>query len=224
MSFEKVEALIEDLRNGKMVVLVDDEHRENEGDLVLAADFVTAEKINFMITQARGLVCLSMAPELVSRLEIPLMVPENENGAPNKTAFTVSIEAASGISTGISAQDRAHTIRVASRPFAKPSDVSRPGHVFPLKARAGGVLERPGHTEASVDFMRLAGLNPAAVICEVMNADGTMARLPELLLFARQHLLKIGTIHDLIEYLREESNGNPKNIKDQKGSSEISFK
>ncbi len=203
MKFETVEGLIAELQKGRMILLVDDENRENEGDLIMAADYVDAEKINFMITHARGLVCLALAPQIVDRLELPLMVPHDENGAPNKTAFTVSIEAASGISTGISAADRALTIQVASRPDAKPSDISRPGHIFPLKARPGGVLERPGHTEASIDYMKLAGLTPAAVICEVMNEDGTMARLPDLVRFANKHQLKIGTIQDLIENFLE---------------------
>lgn len=207
MNFEPVESLISEIKQGRMILLVDDEHRENEGDLIMSADFVTAEKINFMITHARGLVCLAMAPEKIEKLELPLMVPFDQNGAPNKTAFTVSIEASSGITTGISAADRALTIQVASKMNAKPSDISRPGHIFPLKARPGGVLERPGHTEASVDLMKLAGLNEAAVICEVMNDDGTMARLPDLVRFANKHQLKIGTIHDLIETFRKETRG-----------------
>ena len=224
MSFEKVETLIAELRAGNMIILVDDENRENEGDLILPAQFATAEKINFMITHARGLVCLSMTPQQIDQLQLPLMVPENENGAPNKTAFTLSIEASSGISTGISAKDRAHTIRIASNPQAKPSDISRPGHIFPLKARAGGVLERPGHTEASVDYMKLAGLDPAAVICEVMNEDGTMARLPDLIRFASKHQLKIGTIHDLIEDLNGKSKKeNRKNEKTQNRSCDQSL-
>jgi 3,4-dihydroxy 2-butanone 4-phosphate synthase/GTP cyclohydrolase II len=216
MSFEKVETLIAELQQGRMILLVDDEHRENEGDLIVAAEFVTSEKINFMITHARGLVCLALAPEIVDRLELPLMVPFDKNGAPNKTAFTVSIEASSGISTGISAADRALTIQVAANPHAKPSDISTPGHIFPLKARAGGVLERPGHTEASVDYMKLAGLTPAAAICEVMNEDGTMARLPDLIRFANKHQLKIGTIHDLIENFRREQSGKKTSEDDKK--------
>lgn len=210
MSFENVETLVAELQQGRMILLVDDENRENEGDLILAADFVTPEKINFMITHARGLVCLAMAPEKIEQLDLPQMVSADANGTPNKTAFTVSIEATVGITTGISAADRAHTIFVASRPDAKPSDINRPGHVFPLKARPGGVLERPGHTEASVDYARLAGLNPAAVICEVMNEDGTMARLPDLVRFATKHQLKIGTIHDLIENFRGDKIGETK--------------
>ncbi len=215
MSFESVSTLISELRQGKMILLVDDEHRENEGDLIMAADFVTPEKINFMITHARGLVCLALAPERVDQLGLPLMVSHAKNGSPNKTAFTLSIEASSGISTGISAKDRAHTIHVASKVDAKPEDISSPGHIFPLKARSGGVLERPGHTEASVDYMKLCGLNPAAVICEVMNEDGSMARLPDLVCFANKHQLKIGTIHDLIEVLNEKNKKQIQNFSEE---------
>ncbi len=192
--------LIEDLRHGKPVILVDDEDRENEGDLVVAADHITPELVNFMVQEARGLVCLALAPEQIERLQLPMMVADERNYSPNKTAFTVSIEAATGVSTGISAADRAHTIRVASRPTAKPSDVITPGHVFPIRAQSGGVLKRAGHTEGSVDLALLAGLNPAAVICEVMKSDGTMARVVDLKEFARKHHLKIGTIVDLIRY------------------------
>ncbi len=192
--------LIEDIRSGKMVLLVDDEDRENEGDLVLASDFVTTSAINFMALEARGLICLALSAEQIQRLQIPMMVRDELNLSPNKTAFTVSIEAASGVSTGISAQDRAHTVKVAAHPAAKPSDVHSPGHIFPIKAQPGGVLRRAGHTEGSVDLARLAGLNPAAVICEVMNPDGSMARVKELQEFARKHNLKIGTIVDLIEF------------------------
>lgn len=192
--------LIEDVRNGKMVILIDDEDRENEGDLICAADFITPEIVNFMATQARGLICLSLSPEQIDRLQIPLMVKDEANFSPNKTAFTVSIEASAGVTTGISAADRAHTIRVASNPNAKPSDVIVPGHIFPIKAKPGGVLKRAGHTEASIDLARLAGLNPAAAICEVINADGTMARVNDLAKFAEQHNIKIGTIVDLINY------------------------
>ncbi len=192
--------IIEDIRNGKMVILVDDEDRENEGDLICAADFITSESINFMVTAARGLVCLCLTLEQTERLQLPLMVRDEANYAPNKTAFTVSIEASQGVSTGISAGDRAHTCRVAASPNAKPSDVIVPGHIFPIRAKAGGVLKRAGHTEASVDVARMAGLNPAAVICEVMNEDGSMARMPDLKLFAEKHKIKIGTIVDLIRY------------------------
>lgn len=198
--FNTAEELIEDIRNGKVVILVDDEDRENEGDLVLAADFVTPELVNFMVSQARGLVCLSLTGEQIDRLQLPQMVRDDLNLSPNKTAFTVSIEASHGVSTGISASDRAHTIRVASNPQAKPMDVITPGHIFPIRAQTGGVLRRAGHTEGSVDLARLAGLNPAAVICEVMKDDGSMARVPDLIDFARKHNLKIGTIVDLIEF------------------------
>ncbi len=198
--------LIEDIRNGKMVILVDDEDRENEGDIVLAADFVSPENINFMVAEARGLVCLAITEKQVQQLELAQMVPMHKNNSSNQTAFTVSIEATEGVSTGISAADRAHTIRVAAHPNAKASDVSTPGHIFPIMAREGGVLKRAGHTEGSVDLARLAGLNPAAVICEIMNPDGTMARVSDLKAFALKHDLKIGTIIDLIKYrLRHES-------------------
>ena len=195
--------LIEDIRNGKMVILVDDEDRENEGDIVLAADFVTPELINFMAKEARGLICLALTAEQIEKLGIPLMVGPRTNNSPNKTAFTVSIEAATGVSTGISAADRSHTIRVASNPSAEPQDVIMPGHVFPIRAQKGGVLKRAGHTEGSVDLAKLAGLNPAAVICEIMKEDGTMARLPDLQEFAEKFDLKIGTIEDLISYRLE---------------------
>jgi 3,4-dihydroxy 2-butanone 4-phosphate synthase / GTP cyclohydrolase II len=192
--------LIEDIRNGKMVILVDDEDRENEGDLVIAAEYITPEIVNFMATKARGLICLSLSPQQTERLGLPMMVKEEQNFSPNKTAFTVSIEAASGVTTGISAADRAHTIRVASNPNAKPSDIIVPGHIFPIRAKPGGVLKRAGHTEGSVDLAVLAGLQPAAVICEVINDDGTMARVPDLRKFAEEHGIKIGTIVDLIRY------------------------
>jgi 3,4-dihydroxy 2-butanone 4-phosphate synthase / GTP cyclohydrolase II len=200
MAFDPIEELIDDLKNGKMVILVDDEDRENEGDLVLAADHVTPKSINFMAVEARGLICLAMTSQQVEKLQLPLMVREDMNLSPNKTAFTVSIEASYGVSTGISAADRAHTIRVASNPNAKPSDIHMPGHIFPIRAQHGGVLKRAGHTEGSVDLAKLAGLNPAAVICEVMNDDGTMARVPDLKRFAAKHGLKVGTIVDLIQY------------------------
>lgn len=200
MAFNTIPELIEDLRNGKIVILVDDEDRENEGDLVLATDYVTPAAINFMATEARGLICLTLTSQQIERLQLPQMVRDDMNFSPNKTAFTVSIEASHGISTGISAADRAHTVRVAANPHAKPSDIHMPGHIFPIKAQQGGVLKRAGHTEASVDLAKLAGLNPAAVICEVMNADGTMARVGDLSKFAEKHNLKIGTIVDLIAY------------------------
>ncbi|KYG65950.1 3,4-dihydroxy-2-butanone-4-phosphate synthase [Bdellovibrio bacteriovorus] len=200
MSFNTIPEIIDDIRNGKMVILVDDEDRENEGDLILAADHVTTQAINFMITEARGLVCLTLTAQQIERLQLPLMVRDDLNFAPNKTAFTVSIEAAEGISTGISAADRAHTVKVAANPHAKAVDVHMPGHIFPIRAQQGGVLKRAGHTEASVDLARLAGLNPAAVICEVMNPDGSMARVGDLKEFAKKHNMKIGTIVDLIAY------------------------
>lgn len=200
MAFNTVEELISDLREGKMVILVDDEDRENEGDLVLAADHVTPQAINFMALEARGLICLALSAQQIERLQLPQMVRDDMNFSPNKTAFTVSIEASTGVSTGISAADRAHTVRVASSPAAKPTDIHGPGHIFPIKAQPGGVLKRAGHTEGSVDLARLAGLNSAAVICEVMNPDGTMARVGDLKTFAKKHNLKIGTIVDLIQY------------------------
>jgi len=200
MNFNNIEELIEDIRHGKMVLLVDDEDRENEGDLVLAADHVNPAMINFMAVEARGLICLALSPAQIERLQLPQMVRDDQNFSPNKTAFTVSIEASFGVTTGISAADRAHTVRVASSPEAKPSDIHMPGHIFPIRAQHGGVLKRAGHTEGSVDLARLAGLNSAAVICEVMNSDGTMARVPDLKNFALKHGIKIGTIVDLIEY------------------------
>lgn len=190
--------IIDEIRRGHVVVLVDDEDRENEGDLLFAADFVTPEKINFMAKHARGLVCLTLTQAQAQRLHLPPMT--QANGTQYGTNFTVSIEAADGVTTGISAADRARTIQVATRPDARATDIVQPGHVFPIVAQPGGVLMRAGHTEAGCDLTALAGLNPAAVICEVMNDDGSMARLPDLLPFARQHGLKIGTIADLIHY------------------------
>lgn len=198
-----VTEIIDDIRNGKMVILIDDEDRENEGDIILASDFVTPDAINFMAKEARGLVCLALEPEQIERLDLPMMVGDERNQSPNKTAFTVSIEAAEGVSTGISASDRAHTIRVASNPKTKPQDIIMPGHIFPIRAQHGGVLKRAGHTEASVDLAKLAGLTPAAVICEVMKDDGTMARLPDLYEFSQKHNIKIGTIEALIKHRLE---------------------
>ncbi len=200
MNFHTPQELIEEIAQGRMVLLVDDEDRENEGDLVLAADFVTPQAINFMAREARGLICLALAPQQIDRLQIPLMVRDDDNYTPNKTAFTISIEASSGVTTGISAADRAHTIKVAANPHAKPGDIHVPGHIFPIRAQQGGVLKRAGHTEGSVDLACLAGLNPAAVICEVMNEDGTMARVSDLQTFAEKHKIKIGSIVDLIKY------------------------
>jgi len=196
--FDGIPEAIQDIQAGKCVVLVDDEDRENEGDLVLAAERVTPEAINFMAKYARGLICLALTPERVEELKLPPQTQENT--ATFGTAFTVSIDAARHITTGISAADRSTTIKLAVNPAAKPSDFARPGHVFPLKAHKGGVLRRAGQTEGSVDLARLAGMVPAAVICEIMNDDGTMARVPHLMEFAKQHDLKIITIKDLIQY------------------------
>lgn len=200
MSLDSVQEIIEDIKAGRPVILVDDEDRENEGDLIIAADYITPQMVNFMAVEARGLICLCLPSEQIDRLALPLMTKEETNRSPNRTAFTVSIEAAKGVSTGISAADRALTIKVASSPTAKPEDIIVPGHVFPIRAQDGGVLKRAGHTEASVDLARMAGLNPAAVICEIMNPDGTMARMPELVQFARKHGIKIGTIEALIKF------------------------
>src|SRR5690606_24219411 len=198
MKLNSVRELIDDLRVGKMVILMDDEDRENEGDLVMAAEFVTPEAVNFMAKHARGLICLTLTQERCEQLELPLMV--GRNGTQLGTNFTCSIEAAEGVTTGISAADRAKTVQVAVARDAKPKDIVMPGHVFPLMAQPGGVLHRAGHTEAGCDLARMAGCEPAAVIVEIMNDDGTMARRPDLEKFAEQHQLKIGTIADLIEY------------------------
>jgi len=198
MSIAKIEDILEDLRQGKMIILVDDEDRENEGDLTMAAENVTPEAINFMAKYGRGLICLSLAPDIVERLNLPLMVQDNRS--PFKTAFTVSVEAREGITTGISAADRAHTILTAVADDARPDDLVQPGHIFPLRARRGGVLFRTGQTEGSVDLARLAGLKPAGVICEIMNDNGTMARMPDLMKFADEHGLKIAAIADIIAY------------------------
>jgi len=197
---DSIPELIEDIKAGKAVILVDDEDRENEGDLIIAADYITPQMINFMATEARGLICLSLTSEQIDRLNLPLMTKEETNRSPNRTAFTVSIEAAKGVTTGISAADRALTIKVAANPSAQPQDIIVPGHVFPIRAQDGGVLKRAGHTEASVDLVRMAGLNPAAVICEIMNPDGTMARLGSLVEFAQKHGIRIGTIESLIKF------------------------
>jgi len=200
-----IDEAIEEIRAGHMVILVDDEDRENEGDLCMAAELVTPEAINFMATYGRGLICLPMAEAQLDRLQLGMMVPDAENSSGFGTAFTISIEAREGVTTGISAHDRAHTVLTAIAPDAGPRDIVRPGHVFPLRAREGGVLRRAGQTEGSVDLARLAGLKPAGVICEIMNDDGTMARMPDLVIFARKHDLKIVTVADLIEYrLRNE--------------------
>ncbi|MDP6980506.1 MAG: bifunctional 3,4-dihydroxy-2-butanone-4-phosphate synthase/GTP cyclohydrolase II [Myxococcota bacterium] len=195
-----VKEAIEDIKAGKMVILVDDEDRENEGDLCMAADLVTPEAINFMAKYGRGLICLSLEEEQLEQLHLGMMVPDYENTATYGTAFTVSIEAREGVTTGISAHDRARTIQAAIADDAVPADIVRPGHIFPLRSRAGGVLRRVGQTEGSVDLARLAGLKPAGVICEIMNDDGTMARMADLAEYAREHDLKIVTIRDLIQF------------------------
>lgn len=198
MTVNTIEEAIEDIRSGKMVILVDDEDRENEGDLCMAAQMVTPDAVNFMATYGRGLICMTMVPEQIDRLKLPMMVQKNES--PYETAFTVSIEARSGVTTGISAADRARTIQVAARLDVQPSDIVSPGHIFPLRAKKGGVLVRTGQTEGSVDLARLAGLRPSGVICEIMKEDGTMARMPDLKKFAKKHNLKIVTIADLVAY------------------------
>ncbi|SEA98492.1 3,4-dihydroxy-2-butanone-4-phosphate synthase [Rubrimonas cliftonensis] len=198
------EELIEEARNGRMFILVDHEDRENEGDLVIPAQFATPEAINFMATHGRGLICLAMPGERLDRLGLPLMAAANQSR--HETAFTVSIEAREGVTTGISAHDRARTVAVAIHPDSTAADIATPGHVFPLRAREGGVLVRAGHTEAAVDIPRLAGLTAAGVICEIMNDDGTMARLPDLVAFAQRHGLKVGAISDLIAYRRRHDN------------------
>jgi 3,4-dihydroxy 2-butanone 4-phosphate synthase/GTP cyclohydrolase II len=201
INLSTIPEIIEEAKNGKMFILIDDENRENEGDLVIPAQKCTASHINFMATFGRGLICLALAQKRINQLELPLMSSNNQSR--NKTAFTVSIEAKEGISTGISAYDRAKTIEVAINPALGKESLVSPGHIFPLQAEKGGVLVRAGHTEASVDLAILANLNPSAVICEIMNNDGTMARLPQLLKFAAKHKLKIATIADLIEYRRK---------------------
>ncbi|MBT8072653.1 MAG: 3,4-dihydroxy-2-butanone-4-phosphate synthase, partial [Xanthomonadales bacterium] len=201
MEHNTIPELIEDIRAGRMIVLIDDEERENEGDLVMAASMVRPEDINFMAHHGRGLICMPITRERCEQLNLLLMV--NKNEARFATNFTVSIEAAEGITTGISAYDRAHTIRTAARPDAGPHNISQPGHVFPLMAQPGGVLTRAGHTEAGADLAMLSGLEPAAVLVEILNEDGSMARRPQLEAFARKHGLKVGTIADLIRYRLE---------------------
>jgi len=201
MSISPVLDIVAEMRAGRMVILVDEEDRENEGDLVLAAEHVTPEAINFMAKFGRGLICLTLTEARCRQLDLPLMVRDNK--AQHGTAFTMSIEAAEGVTTGISAHDRSRTVQVAVARNARPSDIVQPGHIFPLMAQNGGVLVRAGHTEAGCDLAQLAGLQPAAVICEILKDDGTMARLPDLLEFAREHGLKIGTIRDLIHYRSE---------------------
>lgn len=198
MALDNIADIIEDMRQGKMVILMDDEDRENEGDIIIAAEACTAEHINFMAKHARGLICMPMTDERCDRLGLPLMAQHNGSGFGTK--FTISIEAAEGVTTGISAADRARTVQAAAAKDAVAEDIVSPGHIFPLRAQPGGVLARAGHTEAACDLARLAGFEPAGVICEIMNDDGTMARRPELEVFAQEHGLKIGTIADLIHY------------------------
>lgn len=200
----RIEAALRDYRAGKLLIVVDDEERENEGDLILAAEKVTPAAVNFMAREGRGLICVSLTSERLAELNLPAMV--NENTALHQTAFTVSVDAAHGVTTGISAADRAHTIKLLVNPKTRPSDLARPGHIFPLEAKAGGVLKRAGHTEAVVDLARLAGLRPAGVLCEIMSADGRMARLPELQKFAKQNGLKIISIKNLIAYRLQREN------------------
>lgn len=203
MAVSSIEEALEDIKAGKMIILVDDEDRENEGDLYMAAEYCKADDINFMATHGRGLICLTLTPDHVDKLGLPMMVQDNKS--PYGTGFTISIEARTGVETGISAADRARTIQVAVEDGAGPKDLVSPGHVFPLRAREGGVLVRTGQTEGSVDLSRLAGCKPAGVICEIMKEDGTMARMPDLEVYAQKHDLKIVTIADLVEYrLREE--------------------
>ncbi|MCV2448040.1 MULTISPECIES: 3,4-dihydroxy-2-butanone-4-phosphate synthase [Paracoccus] len=204
VAISPTEEIINEARNGRMFILVDHEDRENEGDLVIPAQMATPDAVNFMATHGRGLICLSMPGARIDALGLPLM--SSKNSSRHETAFTMSIEAREGVTTGISAHDRAHTIAVAIDPTKGAADIATPGHIFPLRAREGGVLVRAGHTEAAVDISRLAGLNPAGVICEIMNEDGTMARLPDLVAFAQKHGLKIGTISDLIAYRRRHDN------------------
>lgn len=202
MSHSSVEEILEDYRNGKMVIITDDEDRENEGDLMMAADCVRPEDINFMARYGRGLICLTVTEERCAQIGLPLMVGDN-NGARFSTNFTMSIEAAEGVTTGISAADRAQTVRTAVAENAKPGDIVMPGHIFPIMAQPGGVLSRAGHTEAGIDFARLAGRDPSSVICEILNEDGSMARMPDLAKFAKEHDLKICSIAELIRYRLE---------------------
>jgi 3,4-dihydroxy 2-butanone 4-phosphate synthase/GTP cyclohydrolase II len=203
-AISSIEEIIDEARNGRMFILVDHEDRENEGDLVIPAQMATPDAVNFMATHGRGLICLTMTSERIAQLGLPLMA--STNSSRHETAFTVSIEAREGVSTGISAGDRARTISVAIDASKGPADIATPGHIFPLRARDGGVLVRAGHTEAATDISRLAGLNPSGVICEIMKEDGEMARLPDLVAFAQRHNLKIGTISDLIAYRRRHDN------------------
>ena len=203
--FFSTEEILKDFQQGKFVILVDDEDRENEGDLIIAAEYTRPEHINFMAIHGRGLICLAMTSQQINQLKLPMMISREHSTTKMETAFTYSIEASSGVTTGISAADRAHTISVAIQKDAKPSDVVCPGHIFPLKANDNGVLGRMGHTEAAVDLAKISGLNPAAVICEVINMDGTMSRVVDLIKFSHAHQIKMGTIKDLIEYRKQNS-------------------
>jgi 3,4-dihydroxy 2-butanone 4-phosphate synthase/GTP cyclohydrolase II len=201
MKLNAIEEVLGDIKRGRMVIVVDDPSRENEGDLIVSAEHITPEKVNFMVKYGRGLICVPMEDELADRLDLPPMSRQSED--PFKTAWAVSVDARKGVTTGISAHDRARTIKLLADPSSKPADLVKPGHVFPLRAKKGGVLVRAGHTEASVDLMKLAGAWPVGVICEIMNEDGTMSRLPELVKFGKKHGLKICTIEDLIRYKRK---------------------
>ncbi len=202
MPIASVREAVAAFKTGEIVIIVDDEDRENEGDLTIAADFVTPEKVNFFAKEGRGLICVALAPALIDKFGLPMMVPDEDNGSGFGTRFTVSVEAATGVTTGISAADRSHTIRTLIDPQSTPDDIVAPGHMFPLRAKDGGVLERDGQTEACVDLAKLAGLTPAAMLCEVMNDDGTMARLPDLEDFAARHALKIISVKALQDYRR----------------------
>src|SRR5271154_3331630 len=199
-NFDSIETVVADLRKGRMIIVVDDEDRENEGDLIFAAEKATAKNVSFMVRYTSGVICVPMEGRDLDRLELPLMTQQNMERM--RTAYTISVDAARGVSTGISAADRAHTIQVLADPQTRRDDLVRPGHIFPLRYREGGVLRRPGHTEAAIDLVRLAGLRPAGVLAEIVNDDGTMSRLPKLLKFARNHRLEICTVADLIEYRR----------------------
>jgi 3,4-dihydroxy 2-butanone 4-phosphate synthase / GTP cyclohydrolase II len=203
MSFSPISEIIQDFKCGKFVIMTDDENRENEGDLMIAAEFVKSDHINFMSRQACGLICLVLSENQIEKLKLPMMTSIHHQSGITQTAFTISIEASLGVTSGISAHDRAHTVQTAIHPNAKPEDVICPGHIFPLKANSQGVLKRAGHTEASHDLAKLAGLNPAAVICEIMNEDGTMSRASDLFQFAKKHQIKVGTITSLIEYRKQ---------------------
>ncbi len=196
--FSSVDSALQDIKEGRLIIVVDDEERENEGDLIIASDKITPESINFMAKEARGLICIALLPDRLKQLKLPLMM--SDNTALHNTAFTVSVDAAFGVTTGISSYDRAFTIELMLNEKTKPEDLARPGHIFPIQAKEGGVLVRAGHTEAATDLARLAGLFPSGVMCEIMNEDGTMARVPDLLKFSKKHNLKIITIKDLIQY------------------------